>query len=63
MCEMIREPQQRVARQFPSGLGPCGMGSPPEAEPPPEAGKVAAEDLQADLDEINTMISEGGPTR
>jgi hypothetical protein len=62
MCEMIREPQQRAAEQAPSVLGLCGVGPPPEAQPLPEAEMVSAEDIQADLDEINTMISEGGPT-
>ena len=63
MCEMIRELQQRVAKQFPSGLGSCGVGLRPEDETSPEAGRIAAEDLQADLDEITVMISEGSPTR
>ena len=59
---MIREPQQRVAKQVPSVPGSCGVGPPPELQASPEAGKVPAEDVQADLDDINTMISEGGPT-
>jgi hypothetical protein len=59
---MIREPKQRIAKQAPSVLGSCGLRSPLEALPSPEAGKVSAEDLQAVLDEIDTMISEGGPT-
>jgi hypothetical protein len=59
---MIQEPKQRVAKQVPSVLKSCGGGLPPEAEPSPEKEKISAQEVQADLEEINTMISEGGPT-
>lgn len=37
------------------------MWAPPEVEAFPEVRKVPTEDLHADRDEVNTMISEGGP--
>jgi hypothetical protein len=35
----------------------------PELQASPERANVAAEDVQGDLDDINTMIFEGSPTR
>ncbi len=58
----MHRPQQRFAKQFPSVLGSCGVGPPPEVQASPEAGKLPAQDVESDLDEINRMISEGGPT-
>ena len=37
--------------------------SSPELQASPEPSNVAAEDVEGDLDEINAMISEGGPIR
>lgn len=58
---MVREPQQRIVKHAPSALRPCDVESPPQSEPWPNAEKVSPEDRQADLDQTNAMISEGGP--
>jgi hypothetical protein len=58
---MIRELQQRVAKPAPAVPELCVLGAPSEVRVSPDAGRVAAEDVHADRDEINTMISEGGP--
>jgi hypothetical protein len=40
----------------------CGVGPSPKLQASPEPSNVVAEDRQADLDESNQMISEGGPS-
>jgi hypothetical protein len=60
---MIQKPKQRAVKQARSILKSCRVGPSPELQASPEPRNVAAEDVQGDLDEINTMISEGSPTR
>lgn len=49
-------------RRTRSSLHMPGARPSPEPQASPEPRNVAGEDVEGDLDEINTMISEGGPT-
>ena len=60
---MTQESQERTVKQAKSPLKSCEAGPSSELQVSPEPKNVAAEDVQGDLDEINTMISEGGPAR
>jgi hypothetical protein len=59
---MIQKPQQQAGKQALGILKSCGVGPSPELQASPDSRNFAAEDLQADLDDINAMMSEGGPT-
>jgi len=60
---MLQEPRQRTAEQARSTLKSCGVVPGLELQASLEARNVTAEGVHDDLDEINTMVSEGSPTR
>ena len=61
--QMTHEPKQRIVKQARSVPKSYGVGPSPEIQASPEPRNVVAEDVQADLNESNQMISEGSPTR
>ena len=52
----------RPTRTVGPGRASIDLNEPPTPQDSPEPRYVAAEDLQADLDDNNQMISEGGPS-
>lgn len=59
--KVIHEPEQRTVKHTRNAPRPCVEPS-LMLQASPESTSAAAEVIQGDLDEINTMISEGGPT-
>ena len=60
--QMIHEPKRRTVKQAWSIPKSCGVGPSPKLQASPESSNVVAGDLQADLDDGNQMVSEGGPS-
>jgi hypothetical protein len=60
---VIQKPEDRAVKHAWSNPKACGVGSSLELHVSPEPRNVAAESVQDDLDEVNTMISEGSPSR
>ena len=61
--QRIYQPKQRTVKQARSTQNSYKVRPNPEVQTWVEPRNVVAEDVQGDLDEINTMISEGGPSR
>lgn len=62
VCKMIQEPEQQILKPIQGRLNSFGAPC-PELWALLASKNVAVDDIHDNPDEINTMISEGGPIR